>query len=292
MTRACVLAALLVALLAVSASGLETRAYQIREDFGTEPLYDRYLNYYYYIPCPTYAWFWSFTGWNPGDILGAWFEVGDVSMGSGTAADPTNCHMLESVRVLDFAGYGCYRGGLYEGLWTVTFDAWCADENGCPVGPSLWNSGRTELCVAGWNYIPVDPPISICSCSVEPGPPPSRPRILITARAIGTDCQYPEWGVDNVGTPARLGCNMHDMSCLAALYPRPYSSQYPTVHSGYYGCNTFQYCPPQWFKDAGDSTPDGAQYGFTELAWRIYLTCTGPTDVEPTTWGSVKSMYK
>jgi hypothetical protein len=292
MIRVWLLAALIMVALAVSASGLEKKAYQMRDDFGMDPLYDRYLNYYYYIPCPTYSWFWMFTDWSYGDILGAWFEVGDVSMGSGSRADPTNCHTLEFVRVLDFAGYGCYRGGIYEGLWTVTFDVWCADEYGCPVGPSLWNSGRTELCVAGWNYIPVDPPISICSCGIEPGPPPSRPRVLVTARAIGSDCTYPQWGADNVSKPVRQGCAMHDNGCLPAIYPRPYASQYSAMHSGYYGRGAFQYCPTQWFKDPADSTADGNQYGFIELAWRIYLTCTGPTGVEPTTWGNIKSMYK
>jgi hypothetical protein len=85
---------------------------------------------------------------------------------------------------------------------------------------------------------------------------------------------------------------MHDTGCLPALYPRPEASHYATVHSGYYGTGVIQYCPPQWFIDQGDTTPDGTQYGFIELAWRIYLICTGPTGLEGTSWGKIKSMYR
>ena len=63
------------------------------------------------------------------------------------------------------------------------------------------------------------------------------------------------------------------------------------MHSGYYG-QGFRYCPPRWFKDGRDTTPDAIEYGYVELAWRIYLTCSGPSGVEPTTWGNIKSMYR
>ena len=84
---------------------------------------------------------------------------------------------------------------------------------------------------------------------------------------------------------------MHDEGCLPALYPRPYVSHYPTMHSGYYG-QGFEICPPQWFKDGADTTPDGSQYGFVELAWRLYVVCGGPTETGTTTWGNIKSMYR
>jgi hypothetical protein len=264
----------------------------MREDYGSEPLYDCYLSYYYYIPCLTYSWFWNFTGWNPGDKVGAWFEVGDVSMGASSAlqCDPVNCQTLEQFRVLDFAGYACYGHG-YPGMWTQRFDVYCADQNGCPVGPPLWTAPYVETC-QGWNYIPVNPPLSICRCATVPSSPPSRPRILITATHVGTADNYPAWGTDNISTPVGQGCTMHDIGCLPVLYPRPYNSHYSTVHSGYYGNGGFQYCPPQWFKDGADQTPDAVQYGYVELAWRIYLGCSGPSRTEPATWGSIKSMYK
>jgi hypothetical protein len=87
---------------------------------------------------------------------------------------------------------------------------------------------------------------------------------------------------------------MHDESCLPALYPRPYVSHYNTIHSGFYGWAHYlgMYCPPGWFLDGRDTTDDGSQYGFIELAWTIYLGYTGPTATEPTTWGAIKSMYK
>ncbi len=50
--------------------------------------------------------------------------------------------------------------------------------------------------------------------------------------------------------------------------------------------------PPVWFTDQNDTTPDAAQYGYVELAWRIYLVCSGPTSTEPTAWGNIKSMYR
>jgi hypothetical protein len=268
-----------------SALAIEKQAYQMREDLGTEPLYDCALQYYYYIPCPTYSWFRFYSGWNPGDILGAWFQVGDLSTGGWDVCSPVDCHVLDQIRVLDFAGYGT----VHPGIFTVEFDVYCADAYGCPVGYSLWNSGPRETHF-GWNYFPVDPPISICNCSVSPGPPPSGPRILVTATHTGYDGQYPAWGFDNISTPVENGCVMHDLGCLPGLYPRPYTSHYTSIHSGYYG-QDFQYCPPQWIKDGEDTTPDASQFGFTEIAWRIYLSCTGPTDAQPTTWGEIKSMY-
>jgi hypothetical protein len=248
------------------ALGLESRAVQMREDFGNEPLYDCYMNYYYYIPCTTTSWFWMFTLWDPGDKIGAWFQLGDPSMGTSPQCDPVNCQKIEQFRVLDFAGYGSYRPGLY----TVRFDIYCADESGCPVGPSMWTSPYLET-IAGWNYILVNPPLSLCPCATVPGPPSSRPRVLIVASHVGTLCTYPAWGMDNIHNPLSGGCAMHDNGCLPAPYPRPYNSYYTTMHSGYYGRGSFQYCPPQWFKEPGDSTPNGTQYGYIELAWRIYL---------------------
>jgi hypothetical protein len=295
MTRAgfgFVLSLALLATLVASAFGLQQRAIQMKEDYGSEPLSTCYLNYYYYIPCTTSSWFWMLTGWHTGDKVGAWFRVGDPSMGTVSQCDATNCQQLDKFRVLDFAGYGTYRGGLYEGLFTVEFDVYCADAEGCPVGPSLWNSGPVETGPAGWFYVPVSPPLSICRCDAVSSQPASAPRILVVATHTGTLATYPAWGLDNVNTPVSLGCAMHDTGCLPALYPRPYVSNYSTMHSGYYGNGSFQYCPPQWFKDGGDTTPSGTQRGYVELAWRIYLNCTGPSATVPTTWGTIKSMYK
>jgi hypothetical protein len=282
----------LVLVIATSAFGFEKKAYQIREDFGTEPLYDCLLNYYYYIPCPTYSWFWAFTGWVPGDIIGVFFELWDYTMSySGcpdyVGCDPANCHVLEQIRILDFAGYGT----VYPGLFTVEYDVYCCDDAGCPIGPSLWNSGPWENAYA-WNYIglPVDPPISICECATEPDPV-FNPRILVTATHTGTDGIYPAWGCDNISTAIEQACMMHDTGCCPALYPRPWVSHYRTIHSGYYGPG-FMYCPPQWFCDGRDTTPDCTMYGFVELAWRVYMICSGPTATEPSTWGNIKSMYR
>jgi len=271
---------------ACPALSFDGRAYQIREDFGMESLEDCYLNYYYYIPCPTYSWFWSFEGWEQDDIVGAFFQVGDISMATGTACDPDECHTLDMFRVLDFTGYGIPYPSHHE----VEFDIYCCDEYGCPVGPSLWSMGPWKTGF-GWNYISVDPPLSICDCSVIPGGEPSAPRVLITAKHVGRHHFYPEWGTDNVSSNLEAGCEMHDISCLSSIYPRPYNSYYTTMHSGFYG-QDFTYCPPQWFKDGRDTTPDATDYGYIELAWRIYLTCYGPSETEPATWGNIKSMYR
>jgi hypothetical protein len=287
MRLSCVLAFVLILVIASSAAAFTTRAFHLKEDFGSEPLYDNAIQYYYYIPCPTYSWFWSYTGWTPGEIIGGWFQIGDISTGGWDPADPVNCRTLEMIRVLDFAGYGC---GRYPGMFTVEFDVYCCDELGCPIGPSLWNSGPYETCYA-WNYIEVDPPLALCNCPVDPGDPGAGPRFLVTATHTGSDGIYPAWGMDNVSTAVQTGCPMHDLGCLPALYPRPYTSNYSSMHSGFYG-QDFQYCPPEWFKDGRDSTSDGTQFGFIELTWRPYVACNGPSANRPATWGSIKSMYR
>jgi len=267
------------------AIALETRAYQMNEDFGSEPIYDSALQYYYYIPCPTYSWFWGFSGWVPGDIIGEWFQLGEISTGDYGPADPLNCQKLDQLRILDFAGYGPMRPGQF----TVEFGIYCSDEYGCPVGPSLWNSGPEETGL-GWNYIHFDPFLDISSCKPSPEPE-SGSRILVTATHIGPKGCYPAWGMDNISTAIQIGCAMHDFGGLPAWYLRPYSIHNASIHSGFYG-QGFQYCPPRWFKDRGDTTTDGTQYGFMELCWRLYITCAGPSESQPATWGNIKSMYR
>lgn len=302
----------LVLIFATSAFGLESKAYQMREDFGTEPVGDYPCQYYYYVPCPTYAWFWSFTGWEYCDWIGVGFECSEQLTG-GYMHDPFNDHVIQQVRILDFAGYGT----VYPGLFTVEFCAFCLDpvtmnpveEDG--MYNALWCSGPVETHFA-WNYIPIDPPISVCDCSLDPGPPPAYPAVLIMAHHVGTSVGYPAWGFDNISTNIEEGCIMHDYSCLPAHYPRPYVCYWDHMHSGYYGNwqpviddmveAPFPYCPPLNFCDGRDTTcvgslcyPDGingTQYGFIELAWRLYFDRSGPTATEGTTWGNIKSMYK
>jgi len=282
--------ALLMLVLATSVYGLEKKAVQMREDFGTEPLYNCYMHYYYYIPCPTSSWFWNFTGWQIGDMIGVWFQIGDPTMGvagSGcppyAACDPCAAHTLEQFRILDFAGYGT----VYPGYFTTEFNIWCSDANGCPVGPALWNSGPVEFCAGGWNYVNVDPDLCLTNCGT--GTPKCYPKVLVTATMIGSQATYPAWGLDNISTPITNLCAMHDTGCCPALYPRPQVSHYGTMHSGYYGIN-FQFCPPQWILNPGDTTGD--LYGCLEWAWRLYLANSGPTSTEPSTWGNIKSMYR
>jgi hypothetical protein len=282
----CVITVAVVLVCITSVFSSEMRAYQMREDYGAEPLSDCVLQYYYHIPCPTDSWFWAFSVSMPGDVFGEFFAIGDLSTGGFDPCDPNNCMALEQIRVLDFGGYGPY----YPGLFTIEFDVHCSDEQGCRVGPSLWNSGPWETAF-GWNYVPVDPPISICGCVVEANPP-AYPRIVVTATATGTCGCYPAWGFDNVSTAIEAGCEMHDVGCMPALYPRPYNSHYAVVHSGYYGGEFGQYCPSLWIYDGRDTTPDASQYGAIELAWSIYLSCSGPSGAEPSSWGSIKSMYR
>ena len=286
---------LLLTVLASSAYGFQMKAMQMREDYGVEPLSDCYLNYYYYIYCTTSSWFWMQTDWTWGDIVGEYFTVGDPSMGASAgcppyaSCDPMSDQTISQFRVLDFAGYGT----AYPGFFTVRFGIWCANEYGCPVGTALWSSGDTELCNAGWNYVTVSPPVCLTQCHTQPGPPYGYPRFLITAQMVGytSHPDFPAFGLDNISTPLGLGCVMHDNGCCPALYPRPTNSHYSTMHSGYYGTNAFTYCPPRPFLDGGDTT-GGSTYGCVELAWRVYLVTSGPTAVEPSTWGSIKSIYR
>jgi hypothetical protein len=295
--RLCIALAL-VLVLATSAFALEKKAYQIREDYDTEPLYDTALQYYYYIPCPTYSWFWVFTGWSVGDIIGVCFEIGDEGTGCYEPADPYNCHTLEILRILDFAGYGT----IYPGLFTVQFDVFCVPEYCCspiapdplwyPPGMHLYSSGCNVEFHFGWNYYYFDPVVCITPCCVVPGPPPGYPVILITATMCGTQGIYPAWGWDNISTPISTGCIMHDICCMPVVYPRWPCDTYdplPQVHSGYIGTYFFEYWPPLCFQDGADTN---FHFGCIELAWRIYLICEGPTAAQPSTWGNIKSIYK
>ena len=67
----------LFVIVATSTVALDKQAYLMREDYSTEPLSECALHYYY-IPCLTYSWFWAYTGWDRYDIVGAWYEIGDL----------------------------------------------------------------------------------------------------------------------------------------------------------------------------------------------------------------------
>lgn len=285
MTKRVIILAVLIAL-AVPASlfAIEKRQYRMREDFGMEPLQGCTLQYYYYVPCPTYAWFWAFYDWNCGDIIGTVFTVGETGTGGNTPCDPENCHDIVGLSVLDFAGYGT----AYPGLFTVEFNVYCADENSAPIGPSLGSSGPFET-TKGWNNIIFDPSIPVTQCATS-GPPLAYPRILIAATHTGTQCTYPQWALDNISAPSLQGCAMHDLGCQPAAYPRPLGGPDSLMHSGYYGVD-FAYIPPQVFEDGADTTEDGSVYGFIELAWKLLLQCQGPS-TKPTTWSSIKSIYR
>ncbi len=278
----------LVLVLATSAFGLDKKAYQIREDFGTEPLYDTALNYYYYMPCPTYSWFWAYTGWNYGDIIGTCFWIGDQGTGGWPPADPAICHQIETIRILDFAGYGT----IYPLLFTVQFDMYCCMMSQNPF-LHIWNSGDIET-GPGWFYIDINYPtgVSICDCCVDPLPD-CNPRVIVTATMVGTDCTYPAFGMDNISTALEVGCELHDYGCLPLLYPRvPCGAGDPMVHSGFVGTFPFEYWPPDAFPDGRDTTPDLSMFGAIELAWRIYIACGGPTATTPSTWSDIKSIYR
>jgi hypothetical protein len=270
------------------------RAFQFKEDYDVEPLTECMLQYYYYVPCPTYAWFWSYYYWDTGDVAGTWFDIGDMSTGGFGACDPTECMTLDRIRILnmgaicqDWQGYGTYPGAY------VHFDVYCADDLGRPVGPSLWNSGTMLLEDPGWNYITVDPPLSICPCATGLGSPPSSPRVLAT---VTVEPGAPGWcmelGADNISDTVKDGCLMHDYGCLPALYPRPHVGHYPTMHSAFYRQLGVTYDPPKFIRDRNDTTPDRTQYGYVELAWRIYLSCTGPSETAPSSWSSLKSLFR
>jgi hypothetical protein len=101
--------------------------------------------------------------------------------------------------------------------------------------------------------------------------------------------------MDNISTAIEMGCVMHDISCLPAIYPR--GAVTPgvcngNVHGGYFGNYQWEYLPPLGFLDGRDTTPDGSQFGFIELAWTIYIGCAHPTADQPITWSSIKSMYR
>jgi hypothetical protein len=134
---------------------------------------------------------------------------------------------------------------------------------------------------------------SICNCATITEPLLSAPRILVT---ITVDPGYPaycmELGADNISDAAINGCSMHDIGCLPALYPRPYVSHYPTMHSAFYRQVGVTYDPPKLIRDRNDTTPDRTQYGYVELAWRVYLSCSGPSETAPGSWSRLKGLFR
>jgi hypothetical protein len=284
------LVCMLVLGLASSAQALDAGAFQMSEDFGAEPLYDCGLQYYYYIPCPTYSWFWAFSGWSPGDIIGTCFEIGDQGTGGFAACDSYLCQGgLRSIGVLDYAGYGT----IYPGLFTFEFDVYCALDCCGPNQPfmHIWNSGPLDTHY-GWNYFTNAWMLSLSPCCTAT-PPDCSTKFVITATMTGTDARYPAWGFDNVSTAVNTGCVLHDIGCLPAVIGRnPCGTDDPMVHSGYIGTYPFEYWPPLPFCDGQDSSADCHRWGAVELAWRINLDCGGHVAGAPTTWGEIKSIYR
>jgi hypothetical protein len=268
---------------------LEVRPYQMEDDFDNGLLYDLGLQYYYYIPCPTYSWFWGYSGWEPGDVLGASFTIGDTPTGPFVPGCPYSCDLLDFICVLDLAGYG----QIYPGFFTIEMDCYCSDESGNPA-QHIWNSGPLETAF-GWNYFLVSPGIQldqVCQDYVQ------HPTIIVTMTFTGTEGAYPAVGFDNIGTAVEAACQMHEYACLPVSYPRGWAGgDDPRVHSGYVGRYAFEYWPPLALPDgmcSGGYPP--VPYGCVEAAWRLYLGCWGPTESPaaeaPASWGEIKSLYR
>jgi hypothetical protein len=274
-------------------TSLEATPYGIVDDFETQPLWDCGLQYYYYIPCPTYSWFWAYSGWEPGDILATIFTMGDLSTGAFEPCDPYVCAHIEAVRILELSGYG----EAYPGVYSVELDIYCCDAESYPC-VHLWNSGPLDLGF-GWNEFEVWPLVEISRCAAECGNwDPTSKCFALTMTMVGTGGDYPAVGFDNVGTSVEAGCVLHDVGCLPAVFPRSWAGGSGTrVHSGYVGAYPFQYWPPL-------GLPDGLIYsgglgfgcGFVEAAWRMYFHCTYPTRFETTiqsaSWGGIKNLYR
>ncbi len=250
----------------------EAEAYQMADDFGTAlPHHECALQYYYYVPCPTYSWFWAYSGWTPGDMIGACFTVGEEGTG-GFDICTELCYDVVGIRVLDFAGYGT----VYPGLFTFEMDFYCGDYTAEPR-VHLWNSRPLESHL-GWNYFEIDPPVVLSCPGHEYG---DMTNMVVTMTMIGVEGVYPAVGFDNVSTPAEAGCEMHDRGSMPAVYPRkPAGSMGTAVRSGYIGTYPFEHWPPLSFPDgkhAGD--PAGPTwYGYAELAWRLCVFCDYPTE--------------
>ena len=268
----------------------KVKRFLMSDDFGSEPLIDCALQYYYYIPCPTYSWFWAYYGWAPGDVLAASFRLPDQGSGGYCPCDPMNCSTLEVIRVLDFAGYGT----LYPGLFTIEMGVFCSDASPYP-GYYLWDSGPVETHF-GWNYIDVTGPggglLSIVPCFDGIGT-----NFVVTMQMIGSAGVYPMVGFDNIGTALEMGCEMHDYGCMPAHWPRDWAGgEEPHVRSGYAGRFPFEYWPPLGIPDGTCISPTSVcNRGFVEAAWRVYLVCYGPClhqHIYRTTWSGIKGMYK
>ena len=101
---------------------------------------------------------------------------------------------------------------------------------------------------------------------------------------VGMEAGYPAIGLDNIGTSLYYGCEIHDVGCPTAVYPRDQcGGAEPTVHSGYVGLSPFEFWPPLGFCDGLDTTGDCSQFGFVEWVLTLDIGCSGPSGVEAST---------
>lgn len=266
MRVACAVSLLLVLAFVPAGTGnaFEAEPYQMVEDVGVHPWAQCALQHYYYIPCPSDSWFWGVSGWAIGDIIGAHFRVDQQSTGRVEPCCEC-CYVVVGVSILDFAGYGT----VYPGWFSVTPKFFCADENGYPTGPAVYSGPPIDTSY-GWNYIDFDrgfePPCFLPGTRYE--------SFVVTITFTGLQGIYPAIGFDNIGTAQESGCEMRDIGGSLAEYPRNWAGgPEPRVHSGYVGWRDFEHWPPIGFADGGDTTRVTPEFGFSEVAWRVHLSC-------------------
>jgi len=193
----------------------------------------------YWNGCVGWTWLWS--GWSPGDRIGVNYQAcGSHLLSLDIFHRPTA--PLQP-------GYG----------FTASVDAFAADANGCPTGPSLGS-------VAFLPSFPGGPPVENVAFAAAV-PVPASFVAAITMGSAG-------------GGAARYGT---DFDVAGPTGPQACGTCYPTTretNSFYYGTATTPLCP--------GSTVSV----ICELEWRWNAYMSGTVSVEDKSWSAIKDLYR
>jgi hypothetical protein len=197
----------------------------------------------YYNLCSGWLWVWS--GWEPGDEVGVVFDL------------PADCGALpnEVCTNTEFWWYWRYTSPGWG--YTITFNLYRVDEDGCKVGASL-------ATIAGY-----DP-----SGAHYPGP-------LVFPEVVDLTGRVAIAATWDKGTLPHLATDNNAKNLAAPVLCPGYSPS--PVHSFFYGGPSAPYCPPLDFQDS---------HGPVQILMDASFECHPGTGTAESSWSAVKTLFR